>query len=130
MARGKTKGGPQGIKSILRGNIDVKIYDIHLLNKNLISCDGFGHIKDSNNIVTNVSDFEYYYIVHYYSKSTEEFINKLMRGSAVHGNDITHMIKRIEVYFALNEITLQKIEYIEKETKLNLSHFKKMAKKI
>ena len=127
-ARGKKKGGIQGIKSILRGNIEIDIKDVHILNKTLISCDGFGNIKEVQNIITNVSDFYYYYIDHYYSKSTEEFIKKLMRGSAVHGFDITHKLKRIDVYFSINEITLNKINYIENQTKLNLSKFRKKLK--
>ena len=123
-ARGKKKGGVQGIKSILRGHIKIRVYDVHILNRNLTSCDGFGKIKQIQNIETNVSDFKYYYIDHYYSKSTQEFINKLMRGSAVHGFDIIHKLMRIDVYFGINKITLNKINYIEKETKLNLSKFR------
>ena len=58
-ARGKKKGGDQGIKSILRGKIDVKIYDVHIISKNLKSCDGFGNLKEVQNIITNESDFYY-----------------------------------------------------------------------
>ena len=57
--------------------IDVKIYDVHIISKNLKSCDGFGNLKEVQNIITNESDFYYYYIDHYYCKSTEEFINFL-----------------------------------------------------
>lgn len=129
-ARNQIKGGIQGIKSILRGNIKTNVYDVHILNKNLTSCDGFGKIKEVQTIVTNESDFKYYYIDHYYSKSTEEFVYKLMRGSAVHGFDISHKLKRIEVYFAINEISLNKINYIENKTKLNLSKYKSILKNI
>ena len=123
-ARGKKKGGAQGVKSILKGNIETNIYDVHVLNHNLTGCDGFGNIKYIKAISTDISDFKYFYINHYYSKSTEEFINKLMRGSAVHGFDINHKLKRIDVYFSLNDITFEKINYIEKKTELNLTKFK------
>ena len=123
-ARGKKKGGIQGIKSILKGNISIDIIDAHILSKDLISCDGFGNIKEIQNIVTNTSDFEYYYIDHYYCKSTEEFINKLVRGSVAYGYDKEHMLKRINMYFSYNDITLDKIKYIEKNTNLNLSKFR------
>ncbi len=67
--RGKKKAGAIGIKCILRGHIpNIKINCIHRLNKNLKSCDGFGNPKESFGIVTLVSDLEYYYIDHYYSK--------------------------------------------------------------
>ena len=102
-------GGIEGIKSILKGNIDMKIYDIHILNSQLISCDGFGNIKKIQGIITNESDHYYYYIDHYYSKSTEEFVNKLMRGSVTYGNTSSYYIKRIKVYFALCDINIDKI---------------------
>ena len=53
-----------------------------------------------------------------------------MRGSAVHGFDISHELRRIEVYFAINEISLNKINYIENKTKLNLSKYKSILKNI
>ena len=117
-------GGIEGIKSILKGNIDIVIDDVHVLNSTLISCDGFGKYKEILNIVTNESDHYYYYIDHYYSKSTEEFVNKLMRGSAVHGNSTDYYLQRIQAYFGLNQLTLEKIKYIENKTKLNLTKFK------
>ena len=123
-ARGQKKGGIQGIKSILRGNISIDINNAHTLAKNLTVCDGFGNLKDIQTIVTNVSDFEFYYIVHYYCKSTEEFINKLMRGSVAYGYDKEHMLKRINMYFSYNEINLEKINLIEKYTNLNLTKFR------
>jgi hypothetical protein len=94
----------------------------------LISCDGFGNIKEIQNIVTNTSDFEFYYIDHYYCKSTEEFINKLIRGSVAYGFDKEHMLRRINMYFSYNKITLDKINYIEKMTNLSLSRFRKKIK--
>jgi hypothetical protein len=123
-ARGKKKGGIQGIKSILKGKIRININDAHILARNLKVCDGFGNEKEIQNIVTNTSDFEYYYIDHYYCKSTEEFINKLKRGSVAYGFDKEHMLKRINMYFSINKISLEKINYIEKMTKLNLTKFK------
>ena len=124
-ARGKKKGGDQGIKSILRGKIDVQIYDVHIISKNLTSCDGFGNIKEVQNIITNESDFYFNYIDHFYCKSTEEFINKLKKGSVSHGNNNTeHMLKRINMYFSYNTVTEDKINYIERETKLDLSNYR------
>ena len=57
-------GGVEGIKSILKGNIDIEINDTHILNSQLISCDGFGKIKEVQSIVTNESDHYYYYFFH------------------------------------------------------------------
>ena len=124
--RGIKKGGEEGIKSILKGNININIYDVHILNSKLISCDGFGNIKKVQGMKTNESDHYYNYIDHYYTKSTEEFINKLNRGGGIHGTDINFKQGRINIYFQLNDITLEKIVYIENKTKFNLSKFRKI----
>ncbi len=122
-ARGKKIGGPHGIKSILRGNITM-----HILSSNLISCDGFGNFKDILGISTNVSDFYYYYIDHYYCKSTEEFIKKILKSDVFHMLNDNIKYLKLNVYFALNEITKEKLDYIEKETHLNLSIFRNKIK--
>ena len=61
-------------KSILRGHIpNIKIENFHSISDTLKSCDGFGKI------VRNIKrDYKYYYFKHYYCKSTEEFIDKLL----------------------------------------------------
>ena len=123
-ARGKKKGGPQGIKSVIRGNINnIEITNPHTLSKHTRSCDGFGKTKKIRNIFTLESDFEFYYIEHYYCKSTEEFIkNKLIKTDVFHKNSINY--KKIEVYFGYNKITKEKIDLIEKETKFNLTDYR------
>ena len=124
-ARGKKKAGYSVIKSIVKGNLTIPYIDNpHTINNELISCDGFGRIKIVENITTNTSDFEYYYIIHYFSKSTEEFIKKIMRGSAFHGFDIKKKIARIREYFSINDITLEKINFIENITKINCSIYR------
>ena len=124
----KKIGGVEGIKSILRGNIDIEIYDIHKLNPNLTSCDGFGNITQIDAISTNNADHYYYYIDHYWSKSTEEFVKKLNKGSVTYGYWFEHLLKRIRIYFDLCDITAEKIDYIENKTKLNLSQYRSKIK--
>ena len=122
-ARGVKKGDWNGIKSILKGHIkNIKIKCIHTLNHHLKSCDGFGKYKKIDGIITRDADFEYYYIDHYYSKSTEEFINKINRGDVLHKDN---RIDRIKTYFAYNKITHQKLDLIEKKIGLNLSEIRK-----
>ena len=117
-------GGSEGIKSILRGNKDYVIHNIHYLNTSLRSCDGFGKIKEVEGIISNESDHYYNYINHYWSKSTEDFMNKLLRGDVALGNTTNHFLNSINMYFCLCDITLDKIEYIENRTKLNLSEYR------
>ncbi len=117
------------IKSILKGNIEIRIHDIHILNSSLIGCDGFGNIRKNNIYFTNKPDYYYNYIDHYYTKSTEEFVNKIMRGCAIHGLDNNYKMRRINYYFKINDITLNKINYIEKKTKFNLTNIRMTLKK-
>ena len=113
------------IKSILRGHIpNITINSIHTLvhSNNIKSCDGFGRIKKINGIWTDKPDYKYYYIDHYFSKSTEEFINKINKGDVKFGKD--NILGRIGIYFRYNEITKEKLDLIENGTGLSLSAFR------
>lgn len=107
-------------KSILRGHIsNIKITNFHCISDKLKACDGFG--RENENIQ---KDYEYYYFNHYFCKSTEEFIDKLKKGDVYKGT----VKGKINKYFSYNKITYQKINYIENEIGVNLSHFKKFIK--
>ena len=125
-ARGKKVGSFEGIKTIIRGYIPgIKIDCIHRLNTKILPCNGFGRETKPLGIVSEVADYEYYYIDHYYSKSTEEFIHKLNKGDALFRDN---RMDRIKNYFYENDITKEKIDYIEKSTGLNLSVFRNRIK--
>ena len=72
--------------------------------------------------INDISDLEFYYIDHFYSKSTEEFINKLNKGDALFRDN---RLDRIRTYFSQNKITKEKIDYFENHTGLNLSDYRK-----
>ena len=121
--------GEDVIKSILKGNIDIEINNIHYLNSDLIGCNGFGMIKKNNGIVTNETDHYFNYIDHYWSKSTEEFVNKLMKGDGILGYDTKqNNMNRIRMYFNINDLTEEKIIYIENKTKYDLTKYKIVLK--
>ena len=104
------------IKSIIRGKIKTNITSQHYANPNLVSCNGFGKII--KNIYLNSSkDYNYYYIDHYYFKSTEEFVDKIMRSNASNGKK--NRFEIIPYYFRKNQITLEKINY-SISTKINV----------
>lgn len=112
------------VKSILRGNISkLKIKWMHNINNKLRGCNGFGRPRK---IYGN--DFKYNVIDHYYSKSTEEFIQKIMRGDAWR-NTFDYIQHRTEKYLNQNHITLEKIETLEKGIGINLSKYKKYITK-
>ena len=70
------------VKSIIKGNIsEARINHSHLLDKRLRNWTGYVNWnKVFNDHFSSEPDYTHYYIDHYYSKSTEEFINKLNRG--------------------------------------------------
>ena len=125
------------IKSIIRGNISNLKYLVHspyISPIRNISCNNMGKIIKNDNI-----NYEYIdkinigkaYIIHFNYKSTEEFIKKYKRGySNWFGGRINGFLRlKIDNYFSDNEITNEKINYMEKELKINLSKYKNILKK-
>lgn len=107
------------VKPILRGHIrKLIIICNHLINLQNKYCNGFGLRY------RNKTDFKYYYIDHYYYKSTEEFIKKVNRGDSFFNNTNEIKFSKIKSYFKINKITLEKIEYVEKNTGFNLDEFR------
>ena len=118
--------GKQSIKSIVRGHIKkFKINHIHYLNKHLKYCNGFGNKEKFVNYRQTRPDYKYNYIDHYYSKSTEEFINKVNRGDA-YSLSLKYKMSKVKKYFLQSKLTLEKIKMIENSTGLNLSNYKKL----
>jgi hypothetical protein len=114
------------VKFILKGHIpNIVIDNMHTCNKNIPNCNGFGNKNKIRDRFSTEPDNKYYYIDHFYSKSTEEFINKLKRGNALTGPK-NYDYLRIEKYFQQSNITKDKIERIEKATGYNLTTFKQM----
>ena len=72
-------------------------------------------------------DYKFYYIDHYQFKSTEEFAKKINKSDAFYLKDIR--MEKINVYFQYNEITIEKLKYLENFTRLNLSKFRDQIKK-
>ena len=106
--RGKKIKNAIDVKPILRGSISTKIIDAHQINNRLKKCDGFGRKKYFEGINDKNPDYQFYYLNHFYSKSTEELVNKILRGSVSYGPNKRLYI--IDYYFDINKITLEKIE--------------------
>jgi hypothetical protein len=117
------------IKSIIRGNIKDLKYYVHspaFSPKKNITCNNEGKKMFSKNLNFESSkqiSTKNAYIIHYRFKSTEEFINKYKRGyNKWFGNKINKFLKGlINSYFIVNKITIEKINFLEKELNLNLS---------
>lgn len=113
-------------KTILRGRIkNISIREVHLLDHKIPSCNGKGKIIKSKK---DYLDFSNYYIDHFYFKSLEEFIQKIKKGDTYFGHKKFFLMIRLKRYFAFNNISVKKIEYIEKNLKVNLSKYKNNLK--
>ena len=121
----KKGGKPPEVKSILRGHVpNIKLECLHRFNYGLENCNGFGHKNKAHGLSNTDPDYKYYYIDHYYSKSTEEFINKINRGDAFKST-IGYTMLRVYKYYKQSNFTKEKIEMIENQTGLNLSIYRK-----
>jgi hypothetical protein len=124
------------VKSIIRGNISELKYMVHSPIESPIrniTCNSSG-----KKIYYKEMNFEYMpynikeaYIIHFKYKSTEEYINKYKRGYHLwKGDKLLDVLKaKIFEYLNDNEVTLEKVEYFEKELNLNLTVFKKNLSK-
>ena len=102
------------MKTIIRGHIKgVKIKSMHRGDYRLKTCNNRGVYEKLYGHSTYNSDQKYYYIDHYITKSTDEFIRKIKRGG-VYNNATYYLIKRANSYFSINEITKEKEEILEK----------------
>ena len=114
------KNFSQKVKSIIRGNISGFVISnspdtSHIITKTVQGCNGFGKpINLSIETYMKNSDTKYYYIDHYYTKSLSEFIEKIKRGSAVHGKNKEFAFFRIIRYFNINKLFYFKYRYILK----------------
>ena len=95
-----------------------------------MACDGYGRKSEVKGIKNLHPDYENYYINHYFGKSLEEFIEKVKRGRAAIGKNETSIKTKINRYFETSKLNKEKIDYIEKETGINLSFYRnKLYKK-
>ena len=118
----KPEGKRLEIKFILKGNIsNLKIKNQHYCNHRLKNCNGFGKENTTHFIYTYYPDYKYYYIDHFFSKSTEEFIDKIIKGDCRYRN--YKRIAKIKRYFYQSKMNEEKIKLIEKRLNINLSEY-------
>lgn len=117
------------VKSIIRGNItNFKIENSYWLDKNINGCNGYGKEVGIKLNRMKEQDFKNYYIDHYFCKSVDEFIEKINWKDEIWGYNNKFILETVDNYFSYNIMTIEKIEYIEKKTGLNLSEYKAKLK--
>ena len=118
------------LKTIARGNIKrINFHTSHWLDRGIVGCNVLGKmvipsrkVKLENDI--NDPELKRFYIDHYCFKSTEEYINKINKGDGIFGFNNKTRMHKINLYFDYNKITLEKINYIENKTGIDLTEFK------
>jgi len=109
-------------KIILRGNLDhIKIGNPHII-VNKYQCTSIG--KLNNQLITKEFYNNNYYYDHFFFKSSEEYLDKLMRGDAIFGVKKGYVFRWFQLYFSINKITNEKLDFFENKTGLNLSAFR------
>ena len=111
------------IKTIIRGNISDLKYWVHspyISPTRNVTCNNKGDIvirKEINFEGIEPINVDKAFFIHFRFKSTEELINKRKRGFGDWlGDFLAYTLQaHINDYFEQNKITLEKIEYIEKE---------------
>lgn len=118
------------VKTILRGGLNgINFKTCHWLDRRIKGCNLDGKIilpskkKQLDNDINSPS-IRNYHIDHYCFKSTEEYINKLNKGDGVFGYNDKNRMHKINLYFNYNKVTIEKIIYIEKKCKLNLTKYR------
>ena len=104
------------VKTMVRGHLkNINIVNNHVLNEKLIACNGFGKKSElMKKILSLKPDYKFNYIKHFYGKSVQEFVEKINRGDLLRGNAKKIIEWAIEKFFYINEITSEKIKYIQK----------------
>ena len=83
---------------MVKGHIKkIRLKNQHYCNYKLKNCNGFGKTNTNRHIYTKEPDYKYYYIDHFYSKSTEELIEKIKKGDCRFTRSMK--VNKIERYF-------------------------------
>ena len=112
---------------MIRGNIkNISISSVHIIDKKINRCDGFGKIFIAKKFrYCRVPDYNFFYLDHYQYKSTQEFVEKLnFKGDCILINNDQLKYKKIVAYFKNNKKSIEKINYISKNTGLNVTYIK------
>ena len=114
------------VKPILRGHLfNINIKSQHAINYKYKACDGFGHFINQSR---KNPDFKYYYLDHFFFKSTEEYIEKVNRGDCYFILNKKIKFNKIKFYFSHNKMTIEKINLLENKTGVNLNYFRNKLK--
>ena len=115
------------IKSLVRGNLNKILFyptsSLHVPNKKIIICNSMGkRLKYIDSIYVKPPLLKYAYIMHYTTKTIEEYINKIKRGLIQNG--VYNITERIDKFFKINDFTEEKLKIFEKTFNKSFDQFR------
>ena len=105
------------VKSIIRGNLTKTVFipgkTHHQPSRDLNVCDSMGNIPDYYPDCIVPPKYEYAYLMHFNTRTAEEYANKIKRGYP--GNHFENVDERIKLFFSLNKFTREKLKVFEEK---------------
>ena len=114
------------VKSIIKGNLNKKVFypnkSNHVPDRRVIICNSLGKIlKHYDSYYIKPPLLNYAYLMHFITKTAEEYINKLKRGANENlAYDITDGIK---TFFRFNDFSTKKLKIFEKAFNRSFEEF-------
>ena len=114
------------VKSIVRGNLNKKVFypmsSNHVPDKRLIICNSMGKIlKHYSGYYIKPPILKFSYLMHYNTKTAEEFIQKIKRGS--NKNIAYNINESIDRFFQINDFKEEKLNLFEKAFNTTFAQF-------
>ena len=105
------------VKSIVRGNLNKTVFypfsSNHVPDKGLLICNSMGKImKRYSGFYVKPPLLKNAYLMHYTTKTAEEYINKIKRGRT--GNRVYNITDCIKKFFKINDFKKEKLKLFEK----------------
>ena len=120
------------VKSIVRGNLNKKIFyqerlNPHVPDKSVFICNSMGkRLIHYDSMYINPPLLKYAYLMHFTTKTVEEYINKIKRGG--NGNEAYNITNRIEIFFQHNDFTNEKLKMFEYAFNRSFDQFRNYKK--
>ena len=105
------------VKSMIRGGLNKTAFfprqSIHKPDMNIVTCSPDGEIPTIfSNDNLDPPNFKYGYLMHFNTRTAEEYVGKIKRGYA--GNRYEPIVGRVDLFFIHNKFTQEKLKVFEK----------------
>ena len=112
------------VKSIIRGGLNKTIFyprqSSHVPDPNVAICDSKGTLlTEYNSFGVSPPVFKYGCLKHFSTKSTEEYVKKIKRGT--NRNLAYRVEERLENYFKINKFSQEKLKFFESKFIFNIN---------